>query len=72
VIKLGDPLGLAGPDRNMVDLPRLLPAVVFIAFLNLRMLLPGNIELRLVTSILGYFSLSRSRMEPTSSTSKPK
>jgi len=40
VIKLGNAFGFRRSDRDMIDLPRLLPAVVLVAFLHLRMLLP--------------------------------
>ena len=40
VVEFGNPLGLGGSNRDMIDLSRLLPAVVFVTFLHLRMLLP--------------------------------
>ena len=40
VIEFRDPLRLCSPDRDMVNLSWLLPAVVLVTLLNFRMLLP--------------------------------
>src|SRR5262249_22448409 len=46
MIEFGDLLGFCSPDRDMIDLPRLLPTIFSVALLNFRMLFPRNIELR--------------------------
>src|SRR6266481_704929 len=46
MVEFGHLFGFRSPDGDMVDLPWLLPAVVFVTFLNFGMFFPRDVELR--------------------------